>query len=132
MQSTHTAIFPFPHMPLAARHAHIFPDLANKALIFIGELCNNGFTATFNTTIVSLPDGSTNICGNRDPKNGLYYLDLVAPPTLIPLPLPPFQFCNAYEMRTNYVGTKLNGRPRPLRGLDPSLVPEPRTRITVT
>ena len=30
------------------------------------------------------------------------------------------------------VGTKLGGRPRPLRGLDPSLVPDPRTRITVT
>ena len=30
------------------------------------------------------------------------------------------------------VGTKLGGRPRPLRGIDPSLVSEPRTRITVT
>ena len=30
------------------------------------------------------------------------------------------------------VGTKLGGRPRPLSGLDPSLLPEPRTRITVT
>ena len=25
------------------------------------------------------------------------------------------------------VGTKLGGRPRPLRGIDPSLVPDPRT-----
>ena len=31
-----------------------------------------------------------------------------------------------------FVGTKLSGRPQPLRGLNPSLVPEPRTRITVT
>ena len=31
-----------------------------------------------------------------------------------------------------FVGTKLGGRPRPLRGIDPSLVPDPRTRITVT
>ena len=30
------------------------------------------------------------------------------------------------------VGTKLGGLPRPLRGLDPSLVPEPRTRSAVT
>ena len=30
------------------------------------------------------------------------------------------------------VGTKLGGCPQPLRGLDPSLVTEPRTRITVT
>ena len=29
------------------------------------------------------------------------------------------------------IGTKLGGRPRPLRGLDPSLVPDPRTQITV-
>ena len=31
-----------------------------------------------------------------------------------------------------YVGTKLGGRPRPLRGLDHSLVSEPRTQIAVT
>ena len=30
------------------------------------------------------------------------------------------------------VGTKLGGRPRTLRGLDPSFFPDPRTRITVT
>ena len=30
------------------------------------------------------------------------------------------------------VGTKLGGHPRPLRRLDPSLVPEPRTQIPVT
>ena len=30
------------------------------------------------------------------------------------------------------VGTKLGGLPRPLRRLDPSLVPEPITQITVT
>ena len=30
------------------------------------------------------------------------------------------------------IGTTLGGRPRTLRGLDPELVPEPRTRITVT
>ena len=30
------------------------------------------------------------------------------------------------------VETKLGERPRPLRGLDPSLVPEPRTQIPVT
>ena len=29
------------------------------------------------------------------------------------------------------VGNKLGGRPRPLRRLEPSLVPEPRTRMTV-
>ena len=30
------------------------------------------------------------------------------------------------------VGTKLGGRPRPLRGLDPTLVPKPRPQIPVT
>ena len=30
------------------------------------------------------------------------------------------------------VGTKLGGRPRPLCGLAPSLVPEPITKIPVT
>ena len=100
MWSTHTALFLFLHMPRAAHQAHIFPALSNKSLISIGLLCNNGFNATFNTTSVSLSDGSTTICVNRDPKKGLYYLDMVSPPNLIPSPLPPLQYCTAYEMRT--------------------------------
>ena len=35
------------------------------------------------------------------------------------------------ELSFEFVGTKLGGRPRALRGLDPSLVQEPRTQITV-
>ena len=88
-------------MPLADRQAHIFPDLAKKALISIGQLFKNGFTATFNTTSFPLSDGFTTICGNRDPKNGLYCLDMVDPPTLIPLTLPTLQSFTAYEMKTN-------------------------------
>ena len=34
--------------------------------------------------------------------------------------------------RKKTVGTKLGGRPQPLRRINLSLVPDPRTRITVT
>ena len=57
-------------MPLTARQAHIFPAISKKPLISIGKLFENGFTATFDTTSVSLSDGSTTIRGPRDPKNG--------------------------------------------------------------
>ena len=88
-------------MPLAARQAHIFPALFNKALIPIGQLCDNVLTDTFNTTSVSLSNGFTTIRGNRYSKKDLYYLDMVSPPTLIPSPLPPLQACTSYSMRTN-------------------------------
>ena len=99
MRSTHIALFRFLHMPLAARQAHIFPALSNKSIISIGQLCDNVLTATFNTTSVSQSNGSTTIHGNRYSKNDLYYLDLVAPPTLIPSSLPPLQACTSYKMR---------------------------------
>ena len=72
MHSTHTAIFTFPHIPIVALQEQIFSALANKSLISIRQLYDNGFTYTFNTTSVYLSDGSTTIWGNRDPKYVLY------------------------------------------------------------
>ena len=72
MFSTHTYPLTFPYIPLATCQSHIFPALANTALIYIGQLYEYLFTATFNNTSISLSDGFTTICDHRYPKNNLY------------------------------------------------------------
>ena len=57
---------------------------------------------------------------------------LWAEPDLFKILISMVDMADAYMRVWICVGTKLGGRPRPLRELDPSLVPEPRTRITVT
>ena len=71
MRCTYTALLNFMHMPLTSRQSQIFPALAKKYLISIGKLFENGFTATFDTTSVSLSDRCTIIRGPRDLINGL-------------------------------------------------------------
>ena len=76
IRSTHTAELDMPHLPLAARQAHIFPDLANSALLSIGQFCDNGYEARFTKHSVTIQQGATIILqGQRDP-NGLWVLDL--------------------------------------------------------
>ena len=36
MRSMHTALMPFPQLPLVDCQAHVFPDLQNKAQLSIG------------------------------------------------------------------------------------------------
>ena len=46
--SSHTDLLPQNTLPIAARQAHIFPDLKNKALLSIGMFCDNGCLAHTN------------------------------------------------------------------------------------
>ena len=54
MQSTHTALLPFPQLPLAEQRAHVFPALQNKALLLIGKFYDSNFTAIFHESQVQL------------------------------------------------------------------------------
>ena len=99
MQSTHTALLPFPLLPLAARRAHVFPEPQNKALLSIGQFYDINFTAVFHDGQVQLSNDNTTITGQRDPITGLYYIDLPEPPPVAPQALHPFA-CSTYEMRT--------------------------------
>ena len=100
IQYTHTALLPFPHMPLAARRTHVLPALQNKALLSIGQFCESNFTAAFRKRQVKLSNDDTTITGKRDPSTGLYYIELPDPPPVAPPALHPFA-CSAYEMKTN-------------------------------
>ena len=44
---SHTALLPQDTLPIEERHAHILPDLKNKALLSIGMFCDNGCLAIF-------------------------------------------------------------------------------------
>jgi hypothetical protein len=60
-----------PHLPLAARQAHIFPDLSNSALLSIGQFCDNGYEARFNKHNVTIQQNYRIVLqGTRD-SNGL-------------------------------------------------------------
>ena len=84
MQSTHTALLPFPQLLLAARHTHFFPALQNKALLSIGQFCDSNFTAVFHDGQVQLSNDDTTITGQRDPRTGIYYIDLPETPPVAP------------------------------------------------
>ena len=99
MQYTHTALLPFPQLLLAARRAHVFPGLQNKALLSIDQFCDSNFTAVFHNSQVNLINDNTTITGQRYPSTGLYYIDLPEPLHVAPQALHPFA-CSAEEMKT--------------------------------
>ena len=77
MQSTHIAKLPLQNISEAARKCHLFKEMKSKTLISIGQLCDDGMTALF--TKESLKISKDNKCiieGNRDKKNGMWYIDL--------------------------------------------------------
>ena len=99
MQSTHTALLPFPQLPLALQRAHVFPALQNKALLSVGQFCDSNFNSVFREGQVKLSDDDTSITGQRDPITGLYYIYLPEPPPVTPQSLHPIA-CNSYNMKT--------------------------------
>ena len=58
--SSHAALLPQNTLPIAARQAHIFPDLKNNALLLIGMFCDNGCLALFDDKKVYIIDVQTN------------------------------------------------------------------------
>ena len=58
--SSHTALLPQDPLPIKARHAHIFPNLKNKALLSIGIFCDNGCITIFDNKKVHIINKKTN------------------------------------------------------------------------
>ena len=88
IRATHTALLDMPQLPLAARQAHIFPDLHNSALVSISQFCDNNFEARFTKLQVQILDGHRVILtGQRDPCTGLWHIPLQMSPTS-PTPTP--------------------------------------------
>jgi hypothetical protein len=54
MSSTHEAELDMAHLPLAARHCHIVPALANHSLLSIGQLCDAGCSIELDATVLKV------------------------------------------------------------------------------
>ena len=77
IQATHTALLDLPSLPLAARTAHIFPDLKNGSLLSIGEMCDHGLTAQYTKHTVNIFNGSHLVLsGTRSPHSRLWLINL--------------------------------------------------------
>ena len=73
--SSHTALFPQDSLPIEAQHAHIFPELKNKAHLSIGMFCDNGCLAIFDENKVDIINRKTNknlMHRTRDNQSSLY------------------------------------------------------------
>ena len=77
MHSNNATTLPFPELSQQSRKAHIFPELKSANLLSIGQLCNDGCTATFtkNTMTITKND-SIILSGNRNHNNGMWYVPL--------------------------------------------------------
>ena len=95
MESTCTALLPQSDLPIAARKAHLFPDLAYRSLLSVGQFCDSGYEVYFNATKVEVRKGDhVAITGNRDLQTGLYltnkgHFTSQLPPVANPLPPTP-------------------------------------------
>ena len=77
--SSHTALITHDTLPIEARHAHIFPDLKNKALLSIGMFCDNGCLTFFDDKEVHIINKKPNkhiMHGTRDNQTSLYMVPL--------------------------------------------------------
>ena len=77
--SSHTDLLPQETLPIEAIHAHIFPDLKNKALLSISMFCDNRCLAIFDDKKVHIINKKTNkhiMHGTRDNQTSLYMVPL--------------------------------------------------------
>ena len=109
MSATHSGLLPessvFPPLSLSARRVHVFPAITKNPLLAIGQFCDDGYSATFTATTVSLSkNGRTFLIGHRDPLNKLWHMNLAAKPTITSalVPVAPVTLVsnNVYVMRT--------------------------------
>ena len=76
IRASHTALLPFPQLPIGARQSNVFPALGNRNLISIGQLCDHRCSVIFTAKDVSLTSPNTTLTGTHNTDNRLYYIDL--------------------------------------------------------
>ena len=76
MQSTAAALLLNSTLPKEAQQAHIYPSLAYKLLLSVGQMCNSGFAAVFTKNNVQVVDkkdvmvkGPAYLMGTRSQKS---------------------------------------------------------------
>jgi hypothetical protein len=99
MQSTHTADLDLPFLPIAARRAHIFPNLASGSLISMGQFCDSDCKIVLDKKFIHIHHkGKLVLQGTRSPVTRLWHLHLPAfsaPSNTPPLSTTPSHCANA-------------------------------------
>jgi hypothetical protein len=54
MESSHTADLDIPGLNAAASKAHVFPGMDHHSLLSVGQLCEEGYIATFQRDTVTI------------------------------------------------------------------------------
>jgi hypothetical protein len=78
MKSSHTASLDIPELSTDASIAHVFPGMANHSLLYVGQLCNEGYTVTFKNASVTICDSQKFqiLSGARDLDTGFWRINL--------------------------------------------------------
>jgi hypothetical protein len=74
MESSHTADLDIPELNAAASKAHVFPGMAHHSLLWVGQLCDEGYRVTFQRDTVTICnyENSELLSGPRDETTGLW------------------------------------------------------------
>ena len=81
MQSSHTSLLALPELPLAMRKIHIFPQMHNKALLSLGNFCDNEYEIKLikqRVCITHYTNPSLSLYGNRDEHTGIWTVDITS------------------------------------------------------
>ena len=100
MQSSHTALLSAPHLPIAVRRAHIFPQMRNKALLSLGQFCDNKYDVELTASTINIihhHDASMSLSGSRDHSNGMWTIN-ISPQVLPQKPTPTPVVNNVYKL----------------------------------
>jgi hypothetical protein len=78
MESSHTAELNIPELNAASSIAHVFPGMANKSLLSVGQLCNEEYIVTFKNASVTIcnPQEFQILSGARDLDTELWRINL--------------------------------------------------------
>jgi hypothetical protein len=96
MESSHTAELNIPKSNAAASKAHVFPVMANHSLLSVGQLCDEGYVATFKHAMVTVCNSQKSpiLSGPRDLDTGIWCINFKRDNTHIPDPIAN----NVYEL----------------------------------
>jgi hypothetical protein len=89
MESSRTDDLYIPRLNAAASKAHVFPGMAHRSLLSVGQLCDKGYIFTFQQDTVTIcnAESSKLLSGPRDVTTGLWRISLKQTNKHIPNPI---------------------------------------------
>jgi hypothetical protein len=78
MDSAHTASLGIPELSEADSVVHVFPCMANRSILSVGQMCSEGYYVTFRNDEFTIYNsaGKTILKGQRDLTTGLWRIIL--------------------------------------------------------